>query len=271
MSFISFLPLFPTPTQLPFNVMLSCYTVVGTNFISATSGKVSGGLWALGSPVAIQMIEMPTIFTICIFSFIGGAGLLSLVKYRKVNEECLKLCAGLSTGLIFVAWLGISVWIFVINAQNVLSNTTLEFSDIVFGISPPFKVPDIQMPSAILTFSYGFIKLNLFLMGWIKKIVAFVNKAKKAPDLLNETGLKAGKKKESVKIGGPVGPKILEAGKEKLKAKLKEKLIGAIDEALEKEIEALKVETASQEDIDALEEKINALPSPSKKQLFQEV
>jgi len=243
--------------------MLSCYTVVGTNFVSATSGKVSGGLWALGSPVAIQMIEMPTIFTICIVSFIVVAGLLSLVVHRKVNEKCLKSCAGLSTALIFLAWLGISVWIFVINAQNVLSNTTLEFSDIVFGISPPFKVPDIQMPSAYLTFSYGFVKFNLFFMGWVKKIVEFVNKVKKPPDFSEETGLEAAKQKEVVVVGGAVGPKILEAGKEKLIAKLEEKLEGAIDEALEKEIEALKVGSATQEDIDALEEKIKALPSPS--------
>ena len=244
--------------------MISCYTVVGTNFVSDTSGEVSGGLWALGSPVAIQMIEMPTIFTICIFSFIGGAALLSLIVYRKLNEKCFSLCASLSTGLIFLAWLGISVWIFVVNAQNVISTTTLEFTDIVFGISLPFKVPGIQLPSAYLTFSYGVVKLMLFLLGWIKKVVAFIKTAPtKIIEFPNETGLEAEstEKPEAVEVGGAVAPQVLEAGKEKLKEKLQEKMKGALDEKLEKEIEALKRGEASQEDIDAVEEKINALPS----------
>ena len=41
---------------LPFNFMISCYTVVGQNYVDPSSGDVSGGMWALGSPVAIEMM-----------------------------------------------------------------------------------------------------------------------------------------------------------------------------------------------------------------------
>jgi hypothetical protein len=41
---------------LPFNFMIACYTVVGENFVNPTSGDVSGGMWALGSVVAIDMM-----------------------------------------------------------------------------------------------------------------------------------------------------------------------------------------------------------------------
>jgi hypothetical protein len=249
--------------QLPFNVMISCYTVVGTNFVNKNSGKVSGGVWALGSPVAIEMIEMPTIFVICIFSFIGAGVIISLVTVRKCNEKCFNRCSAISTGLIFLAWLGISVWIFIVNAQNVISNTSLQFTDIVFGISLPFQVPDVQLPTAYLSFSYGFIKLNLFLLGWIKKIISCVKSApKKVVDFSNETGLEEGGKEEKkqIDVGGAVGTQALEAGKNKLTDTLKEKLKGAIDEQLQKEIDALQ-EGATQEDIDTLAGKINALKS----------
>lgn len=72
-----------------------------------------------------------------------------------------------------------SIWIGMVNAQNTLSNTKFESGSIVFGTPIPFKVPSAQLPTAVLTFTYGSIKLLTFIKKTIAGIHEMVQNAKK--------------------------------------------------------------------------------------------
>ena len=165
---------------LPFNFMLACYTVPGESFVDAetTAHARKVGLWALGSPVAVELIEMPTIFVIIIFSSLFGVGPLAGFLMGKMKSQTFDFNAWAFTtaSVIFLAWFGISMWIFSVNAANTISNTQLSFGDLIFGVDPRkwFTIPSIQLPTSILSFVYGFTKLWNFVFGGIKKIALFL-------------------------------------------------------------------------------------------------
>ena len=51
--------------NLPFNFMIACYTIVGPPLIEKDGTLIRSdlaGLWQLGSPVAVEMINLPTTF-----------------------------------------------------------------------------------------------------------------------------------------------------------------------------------------------------------------
>lgn len=56
--------------NLPFNFMIACYTVVGPSLI-ASDGSMGirsdlAGLWQMGSPVAVEMVNLPSTFIIAL-------------------------------------------------------------------------------------------------------------------------------------------------------------------------------------------------------------
>lgn len=56
--------------NLPFNFMIACYTVVGPSLI-ASDGPMGirsdlAGLWQMGSPVAVEMVNLPSTFIIAL-------------------------------------------------------------------------------------------------------------------------------------------------------------------------------------------------------------
>lgn len=174
---------------LPFNFMISCYTVVGENFVDVESSEeVSGGLWALGSPVAIEMIDMPSIFMSLVLSIIGACALLAFLYSRikwcrpdnistaeEMNVIAFLMFLVSSIYLIFLCWLGISMWIFVVAAQNKLSDVTFDIGTLAFGVDLSFSVPDIQIPTAILSITCGAIKLELFLLRIFRNAIINFN------------------------------------------------------------------------------------------------
>jgi hypothetical protein len=56
--------------NLPFNFMIACYTIVGPPLIEKDGTLIRSdlaGLWQLGSPVAVEMINLPTTFLVILF------------------------------------------------------------------------------------------------------------------------------------------------------------------------------------------------------------
>lgn len=53
--------------NLPFNFMIACYTVVGPSLMAKDGELIRSdlaGVWQLGSPVAVEMVNLPTTFLV---------------------------------------------------------------------------------------------------------------------------------------------------------------------------------------------------------------
>ena len=54
--------------NLPFNFMIACYTIVGPSLIAKVDGELIrgdlAGAWQMGSPVAVEMVNLPTTFLV---------------------------------------------------------------------------------------------------------------------------------------------------------------------------------------------------------------
>ena len=93
-----------------------------------------------------------------------------------------KLCLVLS----FVTWVVICIWMMANRFQNVLG-TKFRFGDIIFGVSLPFDVPSLQIPTAIFSFSFGLTKILILAGKVIKMVVDKCNETKNmGADKLNE-------------------------------------------------------------------------------------
>lgn len=74
--------------NLPFNFMIACYTIVGPPLIEKDGTLIRSdlaGLWQLGSPVAIEMINLPTTFVVIL---LVCNLLVSLTCFFFVNRFC---------------------------------------------------------------------------------------------------------------------------------------------------------------------------------------
>ena len=123
---------------------------------------------------------MPTLFVIAIFSIIFGVAPVFAIIAAKVQGSSEKFSfpvwAFSSASLIFIAWFGISAWIMSITAQNTLSTTQFTLGDWIFGVDPRkwFTIPSVQLPTSILSFTFGFAKLWNMLTGGLKKILLII-------------------------------------------------------------------------------------------------
>ena len=196
--------------------------------------------------------DMPTIFMIIAFNilvFVAPIGAFRLAKNSENKMQAMfKSWANIATTLLFVVWLGISMWIFIIDLQNKLSNVTIDvrsiFQDLIFGVTPPFDVPSIQLPTAYLTFTVSGIKLILFLEGGVKKAVAylrgcrFCNVKKLVDDASEQTAMQNPEKEKNENIDSN---SLKKAAKEKAletaKSTAEETMRGKLDRALEGEEE----------------------------------
>ena len=78
--------------NLPFNFMIACYTVVGPALMENEEGEFIrsdlAGVWQMGSPVAVEMVNLPTTFLlILVIMDLVVAPLLTLLFVKTCLKE----------------------------------------------------------------------------------------------------------------------------------------------------------------------------------------
>lgn len=149
------------------------------------------------------------------------------------------------TFLVFFAWLGISVWLFLQQVSQI--NMSFELGQIMLGTPIPFVVPDAQLPIVSLSCTYGAIKMTLLMSKVFKSGLLKMCKC----GCCNKKKMKVNKKSEIAvedKTGGGknVGTDIAaEKAKEQVDAKVEEKkqeLQEKVDAKLQQGIDGKKEE-----------------------------
>jgi len=72
--------------NLPFNFMIACYTVVGPSLMAKGGPLIRSdlaGVWQMGSPVAVEMVNLPTTFltVLCVMNTVVSCYLF-ITDYR---------------------------------------------------------------------------------------------------------------------------------------------------------------------------------------------
>ena len=124
------------------------------------------------------------------------------------------------------------------NRFSNLIGTEFRFGDIFVGVSLPFDVPSLQLPTAIFSFSYGLIKILVLLGKATKMVLSKLNDAKsKIAQIVPEGQVQAQTDDNAAVKGAPTVTIEVNAqamAEEKMKEKLQEKIDEKKDEAMEK-------------------------------------
>jgi hypothetical protein len=247
--------------NLPFNFMIACYTVVGPSLMAKDDGgpirSDLAGVWQMGSPVAVEMVNLPTTFLAVLLNmnlFIAPLLTFACVKTcfkdsaikedGKIDKDvAMNLYGKLCLFLSFFTWVFICIWMMANRFSNVLG-TKFRFGDILLGVSLPFDVPSLQLPTAIFSFTFGFTKI-LILSGKVVKMIVdkFNDTKKKLVDVVPGQGVSE-QTDDNAAINGAseitIEGNAADMVKDKVKEKVDEKVGEKISEAqakLDKELE----------------------------------
>ena len=112
------------------------------------------------------------------FAFVKTCLKKHAIKNDAIDKEFAKRLYGkLCLFLSFFTWVGICIWMMANRFKNVLG-TKFRFGDILLGVSLPFDVPSLQLPTAIFSFTFGLTKLLTLFGKAIKMGVEKFNETK---------------------------------------------------------------------------------------------
>jgi hypothetical protein len=137
----------------------------------------------------------------------------------------------LTPTLMFMLWVGISLWI-AWSRLSLLGESIGDFAvmDIAFGVAPPFKVPSLQMPIAVFSFSYGALRFSGLMQRLVKQAVDAWIRAKKiakAAKALETPSATSTKKITPVSASGGAGSNAGNAAADKVREDLKKRASNA--------------------------------------------
>ena len=244
-------------TTIVFNVLISLITTPGINLLG-NDAEMHGsynvdlvytgpGLWMSSGGAAILPIFFNTFLPLLIIFYCNlrryDARTKKTTRFKSVNDMVTQVMIRVSLGMLMgLATIILAVKIVEYIDAAINNIQRLNVDEILFGVSLNwrtfmFKVPPIQVPIAILTFSCGAIRLNLLVIKSIRKLSSSMCRKKRAHTLKSIAPVEAEEEVDgtSISVNEQVKEEGLNATKDAAVEKTKEITIQHLDDKFKPE------------------------------------